>query len=312
MIKNKLSVNFRIVILSREFIMMICCLCAILTTTKVSALEYTSTTGIYKVTVNTYLSIRERPSTTSKKIGSLNNNEQISVLGIDNGWARISINGNMGYVSSQYLSPVSVSSPQKHFSITFMPCGLTFREALLYLMVIVFVLRFIGALFFDDTIFYQVLIFLQPALALLYVYTVDDPMWFCDPDRLGYIIAYFNVFCLGVYMYFMLMTMWDFLCISFHSFSFFRLLMIVLLGFALFKVGSVAIEQLVTLVILNVLGAIASGVSKSGSRGYDDTIIIEDTEGKHEVRETSFGRFTDISDHRKTWHKVGERFIRDN
>lgn len=311
MIKNKLSVNCKTAILSRKFILMICCLCAMLLTTQAHAVENTSATGVYTVTTNTYLNVREQPSTASKKIGSLNNNEQVSVLGIDNGWARISINGDTGYVSLQYLSPVSVSSSQKHFSGTFMPWGITFRESFLYLMVIVFLLRCIGALFFDDTIFYPILIFLQPALALLYVYIVYDPMWFCDPDRLGYIIAYFNLFFLGVYMYCMLMTMWNFLCESFRSFSFFKLLMIFLLGFALFKVGSVALKQLVVLIILNVVGAIASGVSKSGSGDYDDAIIIEDGDGKHKVRETGFGIFTEISNPRNRWRRVGDRFIRD-
>lgn len=312
MIKTQEPANVKNSYYSRHLIMLICCLCAILMTTKAHAGESMSRAGVYTVTVNTYLTVREQPSTAGEKIGRLNNNERISVLEINNGWAKISMDGGTGtgYVSAKYLSPISVSSQEKHFSVTFMPWGLTYRETLLYLMVIIFLLRFIGAFFFDDSIFYQILIFLQPALALLYVYTVHAPMWFCYPSLMGYIIAYFNLFFLGAYMYFMLMTMWDYICTSFRSFSVFKLLMILLSGFALFKVGSVAIEQIVILVILNILGVIANGVSKSGSRNSGETTIIEDMDGKHEVHETGFGRFTETSGSGKTWNRNGSRFDR--
>ena len=62
----------------------------------------TSTSGSYYTTAN--LNVRSGAGTNYPKIGSLVANKKVSVISSSNGWSKISYNGIIGYVSSQYLS----------------------------------------------------------------------------------------------------------------------------------------------------------------------------------------------------------------
>ncbi|WAW15744.1 SH3 domain-containing protein [Peptostreptococcus equinus] len=53
------------------------------------------------------LNVRSNGSISSRVIGSLSQNQKIQVLGTSGAWTKISINGKIGYVASQYLSNVS-------------------------------------------------------------------------------------------------------------------------------------------------------------------------------------------------------------
>ena len=64
------------------------------------------TTERYQVIVSTRLNVRQRPTTQSKVIGYLSNNDYVEVHHIDGAWAEIDYNGNRAYVSSQHLKPV--------------------------------------------------------------------------------------------------------------------------------------------------------------------------------------------------------------
>lgn len=59
----------------------------------------------YKVNVNSTLRVRSDKSTTSKVLGSLNNNATVDVLEIIGDWAVIYYSGQIAYVSKQYLTP---------------------------------------------------------------------------------------------------------------------------------------------------------------------------------------------------------------
>lgn len=65
------------------------------------------------------VNIRVRPKVGTTKIGFLNKNEAIHVIGIcDNGWSKVLYNESTAYISSNYLSPnkVAVASDQNKVS----------------------------------------------------------------------------------------------------------------------------------------------------------------------------------------------------
>ncbi len=72
--------------------------------------EYSSSTTLY-ASDNVY--IRSKPSTSSEPIGSLNQGDQITVTGETSQWFRVSVSGNVGYVSKAFLvstAPTASSS----------------------------------------------------------------------------------------------------------------------------------------------------------------------------------------------------------
>ncbi len=71
----------------------------------------TNETIKYKKIVNaTGLNFRTGPGTNYSKISTLKYGTEVGVISESNGWAKISYNGKIGYVSSQYLADKSSSS----------------------------------------------------------------------------------------------------------------------------------------------------------------------------------------------------------
>ncbi|MGL4913170.1 MAG: SH3 domain-containing protein [Romboutsia sp.] len=60
-----------------------------------------------KVVTGNGVNFRKGPSTSYSSIGKLNKGNKVGFISESNGWAKISYNGNIGYMSSQYLSNVS-------------------------------------------------------------------------------------------------------------------------------------------------------------------------------------------------------------
>ncbi|WP_173917451.1 N-acetylmuramoyl-L-alanine amidase [Halobacillus sp. Marseille-Q1614] len=67
------------------------------------------------------LNVRSSPSLDAPIIGSLPDNTVISVNEVTYGWAKISYNGETGWVAAYYLVPVSSSSPLEGVHITLDP-----------------------------------------------------------------------------------------------------------------------------------------------------------------------------------------------
>lgn len=67
--------------------------------------------GAYEVHVKTTLSVRNKPSASAAKLGSLQNGEQVSVEGFVDGWARITYEGKLAYVKAEYIVPCTESTP---------------------------------------------------------------------------------------------------------------------------------------------------------------------------------------------------------
>ena len=65
--------------------------------------EYTT---MYVVTSNN-LNIRKQPSTSSEILGTFNNGDKINVYSITDGWAKISYNNGIAYVSAKYITEYS-------------------------------------------------------------------------------------------------------------------------------------------------------------------------------------------------------------
>lgn len=55
--------------------------------------------------VSSILNVRSGPSTENEAIGTLRNHTVVSILGVDEGWYKISYNDITGYVSSDYMTP---------------------------------------------------------------------------------------------------------------------------------------------------------------------------------------------------------------
>ncbi|GGE67120.1 C40 family peptidase [Priestia taiwanensis] len=67
--------------------------------------------GAYTVTASS-LNVRQGPSISSSKIGTVYNRQQVNVLESENGWYKISYNGKTGYVSSEYLVKSTGTTPE--------------------------------------------------------------------------------------------------------------------------------------------------------------------------------------------------------
>lgn len=60
----------------------------------------------YEVTSSSRLNIREAPSTSAAVVGTFESGQQIEVLFITKGWAKVRYNGKAGYVSEKYVAPL--------------------------------------------------------------------------------------------------------------------------------------------------------------------------------------------------------------
>ena len=67
----------------------------------------------YKVTSSSRLNVRKSPSTTGQILGTFESGQQIEVLNIDKGWAKVKFNGKTGYVSAKYIAELPKPEPRK-------------------------------------------------------------------------------------------------------------------------------------------------------------------------------------------------------
>lgn len=65
----------------------------------------------YKVTSSSRLNVRKSPSTSGAVIGTFISGQQIEVISINIGWAKVKYNGKIGYVSEKYISPLPAPEP---------------------------------------------------------------------------------------------------------------------------------------------------------------------------------------------------------
>lgn len=58
----------------------------------------------YRVTSSSRLNVRRSPSTTGAVLGTFKSGQEITVLSINNGWAKVEFNNSVGYVSAKYIT----------------------------------------------------------------------------------------------------------------------------------------------------------------------------------------------------------------
>lgn len=58
----------------------------------------------YKVISSSRLNVRKTPSTTGTVLGTFKSGQEITVLSINEGWAKVEFNNTTGYVSSKYIA----------------------------------------------------------------------------------------------------------------------------------------------------------------------------------------------------------------
>lgn len=70
----------------------------------------------YKVTSSSRLNVRKAPSTSGQILGTFESGQQIEVINIDKGWAKVKFNGKTGYVSAKYITALPKPEPRKEES----------------------------------------------------------------------------------------------------------------------------------------------------------------------------------------------------
>lgn len=60
----------------------------------------------YRVTSSSRLNVRKSPSTSGAVLGTFQSGQEIEVISIDRGWAKVKYNGKTGYVSDKYITPL--------------------------------------------------------------------------------------------------------------------------------------------------------------------------------------------------------------
>lgn len=72
----------------------------------------------YRVTSSSMLNVRKSASTSATVLGTFESGQQIEVVSLSNGWAKVKYNGKTGYVSENilrhYLSPKNLSKTKKN------------------------------------------------------------------------------------------------------------------------------------------------------------------------------------------------------
>lgn len=60
----------------------------------------------YRVISSSRLNVRKAASTSAAILGTFNSGQEIEVISVNNGWAKVKFNGKTGYVSDKYITPL--------------------------------------------------------------------------------------------------------------------------------------------------------------------------------------------------------------
>ena len=82
----------------------------------------------YTVTAKSGLNIRAGPGTDNKKLDAVPNGSELTVTGIENGWATINYNGETAYVSANYIEESGSNSETHHAATGLIIQGVIVRQ----------------------------------------------------------------------------------------------------------------------------------------------------------------------------------------
>lgn len=175
----------------------------------------------YEVTANTFLNIRSYASTDAPVLGTINKGGKVEVYEITDGWAKIAYDGGYAYVSSEYLKK-SVSNPIsepeiKSFGLSKFMLDIGNVKWMVFLIlglsVGLFTIQkyreeeFIG----DKLLITNWILFLAVCIIeLIYMSAMgDNAIWFCKPEKVGWLWTIINFFLFGGIVYNQIMCFFD-------------------------------------------------------------------------------------------------------
>ena len=171
----------------------------------------------YEVTANTFLNIRSYADADAPVLGTVDKGGKLDVYEISDGWAKIAYDGGYAYVSSAYLkevqtiSSVSPISDNGTFDFSSWSISKGGAEWMAYLIgglsVVLFLIRKSrgetpledsGNLYMINWILFLVVAILE----LVYVAIMgSDSIWFCIPDKVGWLWTIIDFFIFGFIVY---------------------------------------------------------------------------------------------------------------
>ena len=210
----------------------------------------------YRVNTKSKLNVRSGPSTQYNITYQLNSGSIVNLVEeCDNGWARIKYSGNTGFVQKKYI--VKCSSPQTNKSnLTSENWDFFDVDYFLYGILALIAINII-CLFCDVDFVIPLSVFLLPVFVILYVHLSPNPMWFCSPRSVGWILTCVNVFLTVI----VLSICWSIFIESLKgvfSLSFMSFLMACLYGYTVYLIVSTAITELLIVGIILIIGSAKS------------------------------------------------------
>ena len=171
----------------------------------------------YEVTANTFLNIRSYADANAPVLGTVDKGGKLDVYEISNGWAKIAYDGGYAYVSSAYLKKVQnvssdvATSNNKSFDFSSWNFSRGGAEWMAYviggLSLVLFFIRKIrgdsplndsGSLYMINWILFLIVAILE----LVYVTIMgSDSIWFCIPDKVGWLWTIVDFFVFGFIVY---------------------------------------------------------------------------------------------------------------
>ena len=171
----------------------------------------------YEVTANTWLNIRTYADVNAPVLGTIDKGGKVDVYEISNGWAKIAYDGGYAYVNSAYLKKVqNTSSPtptpaNDSWDFSSWSIGTGNMEWMAFVIagisiVLFFIRKARGNTPLDDNkILYKInwILFLAVTiLELIYVCNMgSDSIWFCIPDKVGWLWTIIDFFIFGFIVY---------------------------------------------------------------------------------------------------------------
>ena len=172
---------------------------------------------IYTVDSTKKLNVRANASSTADIIYQYEPGDQVAVYAIDGEWAQVYIDGNMGWVSTSFLTPVQGTdqqqAPAKSKAQQFVKSlekyqNKDFSMICFWAAIIAIVLSAISLIvvFQSDSINTNLLYtgvgtFIFGSLAeFVYLITSPDPLWFCFPSEVGWIMMIIDFILFGVFV----------------------------------------------------------------------------------------------------------------
>lgn len=193
----------------------------------------------YIVNVSTFLNVRSNAYETAEIIGTLENGETVSVYEFNGNWAKISFKNGFGYVNKKYIRSANAYSPDKSYKtdtgfnwsidsdfFNSLPVTREWVYVIILLSGVLFIVRLIRKEdYLEGTLhlFNWIILLLVCILEIVYALCLqDDTIWFCIPDKVGWLATVINFLLFGFVVYNQLMCLFNTLTdVQYNSYAVF-------------------------------------------------------------------------------------------